>query len=257
MYAFAVMLNEMLLEELPFADAALATVMHNVVTYRRRPTAYTADVSDPVGCQLMSLIHMGWNQDPQLRVSFSHLARELGALLHLTAETFKHGTAAAAASPAVTTPPRPPAADVNSSITTLSQWFESTCRLGSSDSLPLAHALVTVKCISSAAALDQALQRTPDLLARELKVSSVHEQQIKAALGNLKSRLRLENLNEEQVGQLLDHCMMSSSKNLFQEQELTGTFKYCHLYYIVLLDIVTFISFSSRACPQQQRRQLE
>jgi len=26
------------------------------------------------------------------------------------------------------------------------------------------------------------------------------------------------------VGQLLDHCMMSSSKNLFQEQELTGTY---------------------------------
>lgn len=67
------MLNELLLEEVPFASASLHEIMKKVVTHKGRPHAYSAPVSDAVGCRLMSLISIGWNQDPQLRVTFPAL----------------------------------------------------------------------------------------------------------------------------------------------------------------------------------------
>lgn len=217
-YAFTVMLNEILIEEPPFPGCAMADIIHKVVTYRQRPTPYKAAPKDVVGCQLMSLISMGWNQDPQLRTPFGDLSRQLSALLLQAVEVSKHGALAVPAN----SPSHLPARDVETCITALSMWFASSCSVSESDCLPLAHTLVTVKCITTTSALAQALQRSPDLLTRELRVSNAYEYQIKAALSKLKPRLRLQDLSEEQIGELLDHCKMSSSRGLFREQEISG-----------------------------------
>ena len=91
MYAFTVMLNELLSEELPFLGMEQCNIMMEVVTRKGRPNAYTALTTDTVGCRLMRLIGSGWNQDPSLRMSFQDITTELNQLLEASADIALNG----------------------------------------------------------------------------------------------------------------------------------------------------------------------
>ena len=92
-YAFTVLLNEIMLEKVPFAALSPHEIWYEVAVDGLRPSAYTIDDADAdtVGCRLMELIRIGWKQDPYLRVSFKDLAHNLKQLLQLTVDQARAG----------------------------------------------------------------------------------------------------------------------------------------------------------------------
>ena len=222
MYAFAVLLNEMLTEQVPFPGRSYVEIVQSVGTFRHRPDRYKADVTDTLGCELMRSTERCWSQDPALRMSFHELAAELNHLLRKAAEAARVGNQASAV-----TPPRPQNKEIESSITMLAGWLTSSCHLAETDALPLSHTLVTVKHVTSEHVLTQVLQRTPDFLAKELHMSEVHEANILSALGiNAKSSststVKLESLNSAQLCQLFDHCALSDLNEFIHDNKLKG-----------------------------------
>eukprot|EP01032_Pedospumella_encystans_P015481 gene15481-17702_t len=140
MYAFAVLLNEVLTEQVPFPGHSYVQIVQSVGTFRHRPDLFQPDLQDTIGCKLLSCITRAWNQDPALRVSFHELAGDLDHLFRRAAEAIREGK--------VTSMPEPhplPTKEIEASITFLAGWLNSHCRLTEKDAQPLAHALVTVK----------------------------------------------------------------------------------------------------------------
>ena len=224
MYAFAVLLNEMLTEQVPFPGRSYVEIVQAVGTFGERPDRYKADVTDALGCELMRLTESCWHQDPTWRMSFHELAAELNHLLRKAAEAARVGCQASAL-----TPPCLPTRDITSSISTLSDWLTSNCDLSGSDARRLAHTLVTVKQVESTMVLSQLVQRTPDFLTKDLKVSAVHEINILAALG-IHSSVKLESLNNTELCQLFDHCSLSEYSGFITQNKLKGILLICNSF---------------------------
>jgi len=232
MYAFAVLLNELLSEQVPFPDCSYVQIVQSVGTFRQRPVAFRAEAADEVGRALVGLIARCWHQDPALRMSFDELGGELTHLLRKTVECARVGDQAAPL-----TPPRSSATDdVESAITKLSSWLTSACNVDDSEAMPLAHTLVTVKRITTVTLLTQVLQRSPDFLTKEMQQSVVLETQVCAALSiggavtpppaptlSSCSSVKLESLSCDQLCALLDHCYVAEFKSFVMENEFKGT----------------------------------
>eukprot|EP01032_Pedospumella_encystans_P020346 gene20346-23111_t len=99
MYAFAVMLNEVLTEQVPFPKCDFVQIMWDVGTFRIRPNRYKADVGDSLGCKLMHLTEQCWHQDHSLRLNFYELADELNDLLRKAADAARVGNQASTTAP--------------------------------------------------------------------------------------------------------------------------------------------------------------
>eukprot|EP00598_Pedospumella_elongata_P017005 CAMPEP_0184995532 /NCGR_PEP_ID=MMETSP1098-20130426/53104_1 /TAXON_ID=89044 /ORGANISM="Spumella elongata, Strain CCAP 955/1" /LENGTH=779 /DNA_ID=CAMNT_0027521819 /DNA_START=54 /DNA_END=2390 /DNA_ORIENTATION=+ len=222
MYAFAVLLNEVLAEKVPFPGRSYVEIVQSVGTFRHRPERYRADPTDAIGCSLIPLLERCWHQDPSRRMSFHELAAELNHLLRKAAEAAKIGSQDSAL-----TPPRAPTREIEASIATLADWLTSNCHLAETDALPLAHTLVTVKHITSVPVLAHLLQRTPDFLWKEMKLVAVHEANILLALGiNTMSSpvgsVRLKSLSSTELCQLFDHCSLSDCNGFIKQHNLRG-----------------------------------
>jgi len=224
MYAFSVLLNELLTEQVPFPDSSFVQIVQTVGTFRKRPVEFRAEAGDEVGQELMTVIARCWHQDPTLRMSFHELSGELTHLLRKAAENARRGDQA---SPL--TPPRPPTQGVEAAITELTGWLTASCHVEESDAMSLAHVLVTVKRVTSPAVLSQVLQRSPDFISKELKQSVVTESQICAALSISStstisaSSVNFASLDCDQLCALLTHCNMSEFHAFAVQNKLKGT----------------------------------
>lgn len=231
MYAFAVLLNELLSEKVPFPDVTYGQIVHIVGTLRQRPTLFVVPAGDTIGRALIVEVARCWHQDPGLRPSFHELATELTHLLRKEVESSRIGDRAAPLTP-------PPLASrvVEGAIAELYGWLTSTCRVGESDAMSLAHVLVTVKDITSSTMLSQVLHRSPHFLSKEMQQSVVLEVRVCAALGigahvlpptlinNQSSSVKLESLSCIQLCALLDHCDISEFKDFITNNNLRGNF---------------------------------
>jgi serine/threonine protein kinase len=228
-YAFSIMLNELLTEEVPFPSLSQSEIMMKVVMQKTRPRMFAAPASDPVGSRLMSLVRSGWNQDCALRMTFHALSADLNQLLSASVEIARNGTrntasggAADSGKGAATLPTSPHTPEA--AITVLAEWMTTSCGLLADDSASLAHTLVTTKSITSVELLREVVQRHPDLLTRDLNIPAVLEIQIKKALLAVKqAQLQLSDLSIDQVCLLLDsHNLHSSIKPIMIENEISG-----------------------------------
>ena len=222
MYAFAVLLNEMLTEQVPFPGRSYVEIVQSVGTFRHRPDRFRADPTDAVGCSLIPLLDRCWHQDPSLRMSFHELAAELKHVLRKAVEAAKIGNQASAF-----TPPRAPTREIEASITSLADWLTSSCHLAEAEALPLAHTLVTVKHITSVLVLMHLLQRSPDFFEKDMKIAAAHEASILTTLGiNAKSssdsRLKLGTLSNSELCQLFDHCSLADCRVFITQHNLRG-----------------------------------
>ena len=101
MYAFTVVLNELLTEQVPFPNTDLAQIVQRVGTFGQRPQEFVASARDSVGCELALLIARCWDQDPKHRPTFHELTPEL---THLERKAVEQARVGNHASPL--TPPR-------------------------------------------------------------------------------------------------------------------------------------------------------
>jgi serine/threonine protein kinase len=229
-YAFTIMLNEMLLEEVPFPLFSVSEIWTKVATQKMRPKAYTASVADAIGCRLMNLIRSGWNQDRSLRMSFQALAVDLNQLLTAAVEIARNGAIPSttnvgeARSGKGSPSPAQSLRTAEAAIALLSEWLTSSCGLLEDDGALLAHTLVTTKSITSVELLSEILPAQPELLTHDLKVPAAHDVQVKKALQKMKKQqLQLVDLTVEQVCALLDsHRLHSSIKPIVLENEISG-----------------------------------
>jgi serine/threonine protein kinase len=227
MYAFAVMLNELMLQEVPFDGLSLSDIVCEVTVQKARPRRFTAPASDVVGSRLMHYIGVCWNQDRDLRMSFKALEEALSQLLAAAVEILRTGKSASASASA-SQHPQASAPDMHNTpdaaVTALSEWFTSSCQMIPRDSTSLAHSLVN--------ALRDVLHKCPALLTQE---PTTYNSQIKHAPSKYKKML-LDDLTVEQVCVLLDHHRMSSIKPIIIEEEISGEISclfVCFLFFLV------------------------
>jgi serine/threonine protein kinase len=236
MYAFAVMLNELMLQEVPFDGLSLSDIVYEVTVQKARPRRFTAPAADMVGSRLVHYIGVCWNQDRDLRMSFKTLEEALSQLLAAAVEIVRTGKSASASA---SQHPQASAPDMHNTpdaaVTALSEWFTSSCQIMPRDSTSLAHSLVTVKCITSVDALRDVLLECPDLLTQELNQPTAYNSQIKHALSKYKKML-LDDLTMEQVCVLMDHHRMSSIKRIVIEEEISG-----EMSLVVVLCLFVFV----------------
>ena len=250
MYAFAVLLNELMTELMPYPDCLnMFQISHSVTGSGLRPASMKPDDNDAIGKELLSLVRNCWDQDPALRMGFHELATELTHLWRKAVERAQQGNHAAPLTPPPPAPPaRPPPAPAfapppkvaESDIAALSTWLTSCCHVNESDAMSLAHALVTVKGITSHAVLAQVLHRSPDYLTKEMHQSVVLEAQVctalsisppisptppkptTAAISTPTPSTKLAALTSFQLCALFDHCYLSRMKTFVTEHDLTG-----------------------------------
>ena len=91
-YAFTVLLNELLICEVPFGSMTLPEIVKIVVYEEKRPRAYISKINDPIGCHLMLLINKGWQQQPSRRITFKQVVNKLNVLLLEAASKAKDGS---------------------------------------------------------------------------------------------------------------------------------------------------------------------
>ena len=232
MYAFAVLLNEVLTEQIPFPGRSYVQIVQSVGTFRHRPDLFQPDLQDTIGCKLLSCITRAWNQDPALRVSFHELAGDLDHLFRRAAEAIREGKVTSMLEPHPL-----PTKEIEASIMALAGWLNSNCRLAEKDAQPLAHALVTVKHVYTLHDLGKLLRRTPEFLAKEFRVSVIHEANICAALGIMSrpssalplkgrpssaSSVQLKSLKSAQLCELFDHCFIYDLDDVIHKNKLNG-----------------------------------
>lgn len=238
MYAFAVLLNEVLTEQVPFPGRNYVEIVQSVGTFCHRPECFQPELADALGCALKSCIHRCWHQDSKLRMSFHELSSELNHLLRKAVENARVGNHASSLTPHH----RRHSREIETSIVTLAGWLTSSCHLAQKDALPLAHSLVTVKHVTSTSVLAQVLQRNPEFLASELGVSTVHVANICTALNiNVMSasgpvaylsrpvsasRIPLKSLKSAQLCELFDHCHIYELNEFVMMNKLNGTQTY-------------------------------
>jgi len=121
MYAFAVLLNGVLTEQVPFPGRSYVEIVQSVSTFRHRPDLFQPDLQDHLGCKLVSCITRAWNQDPALRMSFHELAGDLDHLLRRAVEVVRDGTA--------TGQQLLPTREIEASILALANWLNKRCSL--------------------------------------------------------------------------------------------------------------------------------
>ena len=91
-YAFTVLLNELLVEEVPFGSMSLPEIVKIVLCEKNRPGAYVSMIDDPIGCHLMLLINKGWQHEPLDRITFKQVVSKLNVLLQEAASKAKDGS---------------------------------------------------------------------------------------------------------------------------------------------------------------------
>jgi hypothetical protein len=220
-YAFTLMLNELLTEEIPFHSVPANEIMMKVVVQKARPKMYTVPATDSVGCGLMNLIRICWDQNPAQRMTFLALTPELRNLLSASIEIARNGTKDTNSSGAIgSDTPR----TLESSVSALANWMTTRCGLRPDDSASLSLALVTTKSINTVELLSEVMQRHPDMLVRELRVCAAYDIKIKNALHAVRHAHRtLSDLSIEQVCMLLDsHNLHSSINTIVVEHEISG-----------------------------------
>uniref|UniRef100_A0A7S3GNG2 Protein kinase domain-containing protein n=1 Tax=Spumella elongata TaxID=89044 RepID=A0A7S3GNG2_9STRA len=231
MYAFAVLLNELLSELVPFPNCTYFEIMQSVGTFRKRPVAFAAEPSDTLGCELVHLIGRCWHQDPALRMSFHELAGELQHVLRKAVDAARVGN-----HHSPLTLPRPPTTQIEAAITELCGWLTVSCHFAEPDAMSLAHTLVTVKDIYTPITLSQVLHRSPAFLSEQMNQSTAVEARICTALGITNtpvipvvrsgSSVRLDTLSTTQLCELFDHCSLPTKFSEFVVQNDLGGFHF-------------------------------
>lgn len=184
------MLNEVLAEQVPFPGLSYVEIIRIVYTSHERPISFELNVTSGFNKELMRWIERCWHQDPTLRMKFRELAVELNHLLRRAVDAAKVGK-----QEFTNAIPRPPAAEIEASITMLTGWLISNCHLTESDALPLGRTLVTKKHVTSMPVLIQLLQDRPEFLSKELGVSVVQETSVLTTLG-INTKLSASNPQE-------------------------------------------------------------
>ena len=108
------------------------------------------------------------------------------------------------------------------SIGSITDWLTNSCNVLIEDSRSLAHALVTIKCITSVEALRKYLALHPNMLTQELKIAQAYELQINEALRMSLLKTELADLSVEQVRLLLEIHDLRSIGNIVVEHEVSG-----------------------------------
>ena len=195
MYAFTVLLNELLLEEEPLTGLSADEIKETVVTRRQRPRGYTAHTSDEVGCGLIQLINRGWNQDPALRPLFDAITQNLRQILSLSLNVAEHGVVH-----------HTPAADVDkeeqrvdySSKLSISEWLSVEHKLSPGESTALATALMLHAQLNSVEVLKRA---ETDFVCSELR--KMHLYHLKQRLHSINKRKPLSGITMNELFTLL------------------------------------------------------
>jgi serine/threonine protein kinase len=76
-YAFGVLMNEVLIEGIPLKGSTHAQIIAHIVVRRKRPRLFTCPLGDGVLSELRELVEHCWNQDRSLRPSFAHISSVL------------------------------------------------------------------------------------------------------------------------------------------------------------------------------------
>lgn len=88
-YAFAVIMNELLIEKIPFDGITESEKIMSLTIAGTRPDLYDAD--DLVGKKLRSLVRISWNHDKKKRPDFAQINRSLKQLLEKSKHTARRG----------------------------------------------------------------------------------------------------------------------------------------------------------------------
>lgn len=105
-YAFGVLLNELLAEQLPHPSLSISQMRDAVCRDGKRPILF-AEASS-VGDSLRTLIQRCWCQLPEERCSFAQVTVELGVILHAALRIARNGSRAFCSVQAEEPPPKPP-----------------------------------------------------------------------------------------------------------------------------------------------------
>ena len=221
-YSLAVMMNELMLEERPFAELNTPHEIWLAVLDGKRPAAYVAETADLVGCRLESLIGIGWSNDEALRPNSHKVHKELMDLLKLSAQQAKCGVSSTQVNVDLKSPQsRGVPATADNAIRALNQWLTTKCGLLPVDSMAIARSLVNIKRITSFKSLENELCIDPFMLSHELGVPRAYETKIK---DTLKSDFKkpLESLTVDDVAHLLESLHMSRYADLIRTNDITG-----------------------------------